>query len=184
MHAQRPYILPIKGLKPGLHEYKLTADTAFFASFNDSPVQHASLEVVLRVDKRHRELVLSFDFEGSIQTECDRCLGTIDLPVSGQAQLFVQISDDPNQISDDPDLLFVSPDDYEINTAPFAYEYFLLSIPMVKTFDCRSGEPPYPCNQETLNRIEALLQKQETVKKATDDNQPSPWDNLKNWNKN
>ena len=183
MQAQRPYILPIKGLKTGIHTYELIADDDFFASFEDSPVQHANLQLTINLDKRHRDMVIDFVFSGTIRTECDRCLMEIDFPVSGNDQLTVQYETDVDRDADDLSLVIISPDEHELNLAPFAYEFFVLSLPMIRTYECQAGEPPYPCDQELLDDIEKQHQAQSEASKDNS-NKPSAWDALKDWNKN
>lgn len=183
MHAQRPYILPIKGLKTGIHTYELVADDDFFASFEDSPVEHATLQLTVHLDKRHSDMLVDFVFSGTIRTECDRCLTEIDFPVSGDDQLTVQYTTDVDRNPEDPGLVLISPDAHELNLAPFAYEFFLLSLPMIRTYECKAGEPPYPCDQELLDDIEKQkLAQLEADKDDTD--KPNPWGALKDWNKN
>ncbi len=183
MHAQRPYILPIKGLKIGLHTFNLVADEQFFATFLESPVAKANIQLLLTVDKRHSDMELHFEFSGSIQTDCDRCLAMVDFPVEGEEQLLVQFTSEPNPLSDDPNLVLLSYDEHELNVAPYAYEFFVLSLPMIKTFDCRDDEPPYPCDEEMLDRLSRLEEEQQQAPQP-DASKPSPWDILKNLNKN
>lgn len=183
MHAQSPYILPLKGLKTGNHTFNLTADQAFFATFPDSPVKDAKLQLLLTVDKRHGDLVLDFDFSGTIRTECDRCLAEVDFPVNGQEQLMVQYTADEDANSDDPGLVLLPMEEHQLNVAPYAYEFFLLGLPMIRTFDCREGKPPYPCDEETLDRIEEISANGVAEAEKPKD-QPSPWDALKDWKKN
>jgi len=177
MSAQRPYLLPIKGLKPGLHHYDFQVDNAFFASFPESPVQQAQLSLKIAVDKRHSDLVIDFVFSGSVRTACDRCLAEIDLPIEGEEQLMVQFTTDPEKESDDPQLIWLSPDEHQLNLATYAYEFMLLAIPMIRTYNCRLGEDPYPCDEEMLDKIDNQ-QVDAVVDEAA---KPSPWDALKNW---
>lgn len=181
MTALRPYILPIKGLKTGIHEYAYEVGPSFFAAFPDSPVQHAALKLAVTVDRRHGELVIDFDFSGTIRSECDRCLAEIDLPVAGKDQLLVQFSTDSTRESTDPQLVLISPDEHQLNLATYAYEFFLLSLPIIKTYECRTGAPPYPCDDALLNKFEQLQHNEEEVADEEKADKPSPWDALKNW---
>lgn len=184
MHAQRPYILPIKGLKTGTHTFELTADDDFFASFEDSPIKHANLHLTVNLDKRHRDMVIEFVFSGTIRTECDRCLAEIDFPVSGTDQLTVQNTVDTDLDPEDPALVLISPDAFELNLAPFAYEFFVLSLPMIRTYECQTGSLPYPCDQDLLDDIEKQKRAQSEVVDDDEDDKPNPWGALKDWNKN
>lgn len=181
MQVLRPYTLPIKGLKPGLHEYAYKVTGEFFKAFPESPVNRAALELSILVDKKYGELSVQFDFAGTIATDCDRCLANVNLPVSGNDTLLIQFVHDDELESDDPLLIYLPADSHELDLAPFAYEFMLLSLPMIRTFACREGNPPYPCDEEMLAAIEAKSIQSDPT--SEDDKGPSPWDVLKNLNK-
>jgi len=185
MSAQSPFILPLRGLGQGLYTYDLAVDDEFFATFEEAPVSRADVQLRLTVDRRTREMELGFDFSGTIATECDRCLAPIDLPIADQRQLIVKFDAEAKDREDEGDLIYLDPDTSNFNVAPYAYEMVLLALPMIRTFACRTGEPPYPCDEEMLDRIDASEDFAPTdgeVKPAdtdSDDDKPSPWDVLK-----
>jgi len=187
MTAPATFILPLKGLGLGLHEYDLRVDDAFFSSFEDSPVQRAAVDLHLIVDKQSREMVVDFDFAGTIATSCDRCLADIDLPISDRRQLIIQFSAEAEEQRDEGEIVYLHPDTNEFNLAPFVYEMVVLAVPMIKTYDCRAGEPPYPCDEDLLRRIDATYASAGEAPQTyaeEDPNKPSPWDVLKDLNKN
>lgn len=169
------FVLPVKGLKPGLHEYHYTISDDFFSAFPESPVERASLELDVAVDKKYGELSIRFDFAGTLATECDRCLAAIDFPVTGRETLLVRVTDEPDLVSDDPLLVYISPATHEFDLAKYAYEFVLLALPMIRTFACREGSPPYPCDDDMLEQID-----RQSYQEPTEDEKPaSPWDVLK-----
>lgn len=182
MSAQSPFILPLRGLGQGVYTYELTVDNDFFATFEDSPVERANVQLTLTVDRRTREMTVGFDFAGTVATECDRCLAPIDLPIEDKGQLVVKFRADAGNLDDEGDVVFLDPDTNLFNLAPYAYEMILLATPMIKTFECRAGQPPYPCDEEMLDRIDDSVDYAPTDEEATsnnDDDKPSPWDVLK-----
>ncbi|NJC24618.1 YceD family protein [Neolewinella antarctica] len=186
MSVQSPFIFPLRGLGQGLYNYELTIDDAFFASFADSPVSRADIKLALTVDRRTREMSLEFDFAGTIATTCDRCMTDIDLPIAERKTLIVQFTANADELEDEADLIYLDADTSLFNVAPYAYELVLLAIPMIRTFDCRKGESPYPCDEEMLNRIDGSIEYEtdadlpdpSTTEKPGDE-KPSPWDVLK-----
>lgn len=174
--ALTPYVLPIKGLSTGTHTYSFQVDETFFRAFEASPVEYANVEVALVLDKKPRILVLDFDLAGTVQTECDRCLTTIQLPISGQHQLIVKYGEATND-SEDEDVVYISPDLSSWSVAQFVYEYILLALPLIKVYDCENDTPP-PCDEQMLDKLEGAEDEQ--------DNQPSnPFrDAFKDWNTN
>jgi hypothetical protein len=57
----------------------------------------------------------------------------------------------------------------------------ILALPMIRTFNCREDEPPYPCDEEMLDRIDDSVDTVPEIapKSEDDDDKPSPWDALK-----
>ncbi|MEO0731226.1 MAG: DUF177 domain-containing protein [Bacteroidota bacterium] len=183
MPVPTPYILPLRGLGKGVYTYALTVDDAFFAAFPDAPVERADVQLQLTVDRRTREMTLDFDFAGTIATSCDRCLADIDLPIADQRRLIVKFDAEADTREDEGELIYLHPDTSSFDVAPYAYEMVLLAIPMIRTFDCRAGEAPYPCDEEMLDRIDAsedfAPSSEEERTGSDDDSKPSPWDVLK-----
>ncbi|MEM6771261.1 MAG: DUF177 domain-containing protein [Bacteroidota bacterium] len=182
MSAQSPFILPLRGLGQGVYVYDLTADDDFFATFKDSPVTEASVQLQLTVDRRTREMTLDFDFTGTVATDCDRCLAPINLPVEDRGQMVIKFRADADQLEDNDEVIYLDPDTSLFNVAPYAYEMILLAVPMVKTYACREGASPYPCDDEMLDRIDAsvdYLAGDSEHGNDDDEDKPSPWDVLK-----
>lgn len=184
MSAQSPFILPLRGLGQGVYTYDLVVDNEFFATFADSPVKRASVQLQLTVDRRTREMTMGFDFAGTIATECDRCLAPIDLPIEDQGKVIVKFRADADELEDEGDVVYLDPDTNLFNVAPYAYEMILLATPMIKTYACREGAPPYPCDEEMLDRIDASVdfapgEDEPSGDDNDDDSKPSPWDVLK-----
>lgn len=181
MSAQSPFILPLSGLGQGIYQYDLVINEAFIATFPDAPVQHADVALKLTVDRQPRQLILDFDFSGSVRTDCDRCLANVDFPIGGQNQLVVKFSTEAENFEEEGELLYLHPDTSLFNVAPYAYEMVVLALPMIRTFECREGEPPYPCDEEMLDRIDASVDTvpESAPESGEDDDKPSPWDALK-----
>lgn len=182
MSIQSPFILPLSGLGLGIYQYDLTVDDEFFASFPDAPVQHGNVALRLTVDRQQRQLIMDFEFSGTIRTDCDRCLAGVDFPVEGQDQLIAKFSTEAEHLEEEGDLVYLNPDTSLFNVAPYAYEIVILALPMIRTFDCRAGEPPYPCDDEMLDRIDDSVEDSSAINVSQDDgddDKPSPWDALK-----
>ncbi len=181
MSAQSPFILPLRGLGQGVYVYDLAVDDSFFATFEDSPLKKANIQLQLTVDRRTREMTIDFAFAGTIATDCDRCLAPINLPIEDQGQLIVKFRADADQLEDDGEIVYLDPDTSLFNVAPYAYELIILAIPMIKTFACQEGEAPYPCDEEMLDRIDATVDylDDDSEDGGDDDDKPSPWDVLK-----
>lgn len=168
MDALVPYTLPVKGLGVGIHRFDFKIDRLFFEHFESSPIREADVDLLLEFDKRIDMYVLDFKLSGTVRTDCDRCLAPIDLPIHDEQQLVVKFSHDPGD--EEAEIVYVSPDIEQFNIAQYIYEYVVLSMPIIKVYDCENDEP-IPCDEEMLDRLEA---------KEEEDATPNPiWDELR-----
>jgi len=160
-----------------MHSFAYEVDRVFFATFPDSPVQEAAIQLAVQLDKRPNLLVCEFSFSGTVVTPCDRCLATIQLPVQGHNRLLVkygEAEDDP----EDEDVVYIPRETSLWNIAQFVYEYILLAVPMIKTYNCTEDDPP-PCDLVTLARLESA-----PATEASEAPERNPiWDALKDWKK-
>lgn len=150
------YAIPVKSKKDGVYHFDFQVDPAFFAQFEDSPIDGGHLQVGLDLEKRADLYVLDFHIEGTIQTECDRCLAPINLPIETDDRLMVKVTEVERE-SDDPDIDYLSAEAHQLNVAGYIYEFIVLATPMIKVYDCES-EPEPPCNDALLERLEGDAQ--------------------------
>lgn len=177
MNPFKEFSLPIKGLKNGFHSFNFQIDKTFFARFEASPIQNASFDVTVEMDKRDSFFELTFDFDGTMQTECDRCTASIEMPFGDTQMLIVKMSEE--EVTEDADVVFISPDAYEFNVAQYIYEYICLAEPFHKVYDCENDEPR-PCDFDILEKITPSVPEQES-----EDSIKNPFLDLKNlFNKN
>ncbi|HEX2974314.1 MAG TPA: DUF177 domain-containing protein, partial [Bacteroidales bacterium] len=76
------YIIPLSGLKEGLHEFDFEIDRKFFEKIEESEVKEGKLLADVTVEKRSTHADLSVRINGTVGVSCDRCLDTFDYPVS------------------------------------------------------------------------------------------------------
>lgn len=153
MDPFRPYVIPIMGLSPGVHHYEWRIEPEFFALFEGSPVDQGHFQVSLELDRSAVMLVLDFFFEGTVDTDCDRCLAPIALPIEGEDQVVIKLEDkESEEENEDPDVIFLPRNTSEIQVAQYIYEAIVLAMPYMKVYDCEEDEPR-PCNMDALSRI-------------------------------
>jgi len=169
MNVLDHFSVPYKGLGSGVHHLEFSVESDFFKEFEDSHIDNGSFVVKVELDKRHDHSILLFDIEGKTNTSCDRCLASIHLPLQGHFKLHVKYGE--KEDSDD-EIMFIHPETSVLNLAQITYEFILLSMPMIKTYDCEEDENP-PCNLQVLNALN-------NEAKATSTEEGSIWDTLKN----
>lgn len=176
MNAFSEFSLPIKGLKNGNHSFNFQIDKAFFEKFEGSPIENGTFDVQIEMDKREHFFELTFDFEGSVKTECDRCTAAIDLPFSGTHYLSVKASHETHE--EDIDIVWISLDESSFNVAKYIYEFICVSMPYNKTYDCENDETP-PCDFEVLKHISGVVEDTPSVSEEKTAAVKNPFSNLK-----
>jgi len=163
------YTIPFQGLRDGLHQFEFLVEGSFFRLFESSLVKECSLVVNVEMDKRPDMLIFYFNVSGSIESNCDRCLQKINLPVTGRHRLLVKPGEGE---SEDPEIILIDPGAHNLNIAPYVYEFICLSIPMTSVYDCENDEE-VKCNEEMLSYLEAKGQQEKPGNPI--------WDELKNF---
>jgi len=149
MQALRQYILPIKGLDVKVHHYTFEVDDSFFKEFENSPIKSGQIKADLELEKKYDNLVLSFSLSGKVKTECDRCTAIVDFPIDFHNELIIKYDENTRE---EGDVIYIHPDEHEINIASYLYENIILSLPIIKVFDCDTKQPK-PCNEKVLEYL-------------------------------
>ena len=168
MHAFVAYSIPVQGLKLGSHQFKFTLDNAFFALFEDSPIETGLVDFEISLDKQSDMLLLNFELSGHVGAECDRCTAQINLPIEDSRRLIVKYTED--DVEEEDEVMFMHREGAQFNVAQYLYEFVVLALPISNVYDCQK-EPNPPCNFEVLKHL---------ANEEADKNQPSVWDELKN----
>lgn len=162
------FSLPYLGMKDGYHTYKFEVDSHFFKNFISSPIDSGAFEIHLDVDKRGSLSEFMFSISGKVDTSCDRCLASIELPVTGTFKMHGKIS---SIEGDDEDIIYIKPDQSHIDLSQYIYELICLSIPQIKVYDC-AIEVPKVCDEVILSKLQT-----ETPNDIENDN-PDLWSNI------
>jgi uncharacterized protein len=185
MDALIQFSIPVKGLRYGVYEYRFHLEKSFFACFESSPVEDGNVEVLLHFDKQPGMFVLELDISGTVRTDCDRCLAPINLPIRDLASFVVKFSADDE--TDDADVVYIHPDTLKWDVSSYVYEYVILAIPMLKTYDCEN-DPSKPCDLDIVGRFLGLSSLVTKPDAPTPEPEPEAsdnpaWDILKSLNK-
>lgn len=162
----KQFVIQFSGLKPGLHEYEFDIVDMFFERFNIEDVTGGNLHVNFLLSKRENMMDFTFKFDGKLHSSCDRCLESMDIPVQTEKELIVKFSDATDESNDE--LVVLGFDAYQIDIAPYLYEFIALELPLRKVHDEND------CNPEVIDRLHP-----ENNESAEEDETPSVWDKLK-----
>ena len=172
MESLKPFLIPIAGLKAGIHQFDFQIDETFFQNFENSPISAGKVQLSLEFDKRSDMIILRFNLKGRTPTACDRCMADINLPFEGNYTLIVKYEDESDDT--ESDLVYINREETILDVSKFAYEYICLSIPLIKVYNC-DEETELPCNTTILDRLNQQF--------SEDDDKEPPtnpiWDALK-----
>lgn len=153
--AKNNFVIDYKALANGRHDFKYRLDSSFFAQFAESEFQNGKIELDLVAEISDYSLKFDFDFKGTVEVECDRCLDLFDLPIEGYFTLNVKFGDVSSDPAEADDEIVLSRDENKIDLAHHIYEYIALSVPARRVHpDGIDGLPQ--CNPDMSATLEVL----------------------------
>ena len=124
----QPFVISIKGLKPGKSHFEWHAGREFFEAFENSEVLDADIQVNADVEYYEDSIGIKCAMEGTVVVICDRCLEDLTLPVHTDFELG----------DEDVDLC------HDIDLHQDVYDFVCISLPMQRV------HPEGECNEETV----------------------------------
>jgi len=164
----KDFIIPFKGLSLDTHEYQWDVDSKFFDFFAEQDFLDCELHISLKLDKKERMMELEFIITGSIDVECDRCLGQLTMPVNTTEWYCIKFGTE--HIEESENVLIIPESEYQIDVATLIYEFLVLTMP-IKKVHAEDENGNSLCNHETIQRLNS-----EKIDKEADPR----WDALKN----
>lgn len=147
LKSNKRLILPFKGLKEGWHEFYFKINNTFFSLLDYSEIEKGELDVIIKMNKKPKNLILKIKIEGFVKVMCDYCLDLFNLPIKFQGNLFVNLDgiDEKNIFKKDDELIVLSDNEYEIDITHYIYESICLTMPYKKI---------HPVNSKGINTCE------------------------------
>jgi len=149
------FLLPVKGMHPGLHEYKFKVTDAFFKMFEHSLLQQGLFDVNLNLERKPTMIVLDFEVVGYKEAPCDVCLKQIQIPVVASDQYIVKFFDDGTSADG---VIILKEDDAELDVSPMVLETIQLHLPLMNKIDCEERDYE-DCDQKMLNYLDKEIEK-------------------------
>ena len=143
---QGTFDIELSQLKDGkAYEYDWKIGKDFFESRENTDILESDVDVHLNLEKRHEGYLLEFDFVGSIESPCDRCLEAVRIPVDTTYDIMVRHGEEYDDSRDD---VLVIPEGWtKLDVAPLIYDTLLLEIPL------RCVHAEGECNAEMTERL-------------------------------
>ena len=124
------YVVQFSELKEDRETFEFLLEDSFFKVFQSSEWENGRIKVIVIARKRFDGITFEFSLNGELKVRCDRCLEAFSLHVNIDDRLFVKYGQKDKELDDD--VVFVSPDENQIDLSQFLYEYLVLSIPVKK----------------------------------------------------
>lgn len=178
MNQYRETEIQFSGLKSGSYTYNYTLRKDFFDVMENENLCDGEVNFEVKLEKNERLLMFYFTFSGKVKTLCDRCLGELEVPVSGSETLCVKFSD--TETSEEEDVAILPEKAYKINLAQWMYEYIMVAMPIQCVHpDDEEGNPT--CDPEMLKYLVVEDEQPSEEEEPTTDPR---WDILKELNNN
>jgi len=166
------YDVEFKGLKESLHEFNFEANKKFFEHFEQSLVSNGNIAIKVKLEKRSAFLKLHFKLKGWVELTCDRCLGNYQQKIKHKAEMLVKFSETIHE--DDIDVMWILPEEHQLNLAQLIYELIMLSIPL-KHIHPTNKNGFSECDNEMIEKLNNHINPDLEAKNETDPR----WDELK-----
>lgn len=151
MDRLKEYKVAHRGLAEGTHSFEFEMNDDFFDCFEATRGTHGLVRAEVRIVKSALLMEVRMRMAGSVKAVCDRCLGEMDLPVSGEMSLYVKQGKGEEDDGDADFILLAQDADYLDLSEPL-YELYMLSIPM------RVTHPEGGCDPEMERVLKAYTE--------------------------
>ncbi len=128
VEREETYIIPLKDLETGIHQYQYMLDDKFFEEVDGPEVHKGNVNADVTVKKTEHAFFINFKMDGAITVLCDRCLGEMSQPISCEEDLMVKFGEDKNE--EDDQLVIIPEEEGEIDLSWYMYEFIALHIPI------------------------------------------------------
>ena len=158
MSNRREYEIAFVGLKPGIHVFEYKIADKFFIEYGDQDFEHVEANVKLSLEKNSGFMMLKFDIDGKVDTNCDRCGNPLKVQLWDEYNIVVKMVEEPEMMNDqeeDPDVYYISHNESHLFIGDWIYEFINLSLPMQKICpDNEKGESL--CNPAVLEKLKQM----------------------------
>ena len=165
MSDNKDFIIQIKGLQNGEHEYEFPIDGAFFRNFENSQILDADLNAEVLLEKGGGWMNIEADVTGTVTVECDRCLDDVVLPMDFYCTMTVKFAKDLEDNEDD-EFIVMDPTEGELDLTQFLYDYVCLNLPLQKVHEDGG------CNEQMMQKLGSLSMEGEKANEAAEENSP------------
>jgi len=145
------YIIYFGGLKEGIYDYDFVMEQDFFDEFEYLEAHGGKVFAHVTMNKYEKYITLNISMRGNLILQCDRCLENYSQEIYYEDELLLKYSDEPENNSIEEKIIYIHPEDKEIDLKHYFFENIGLSIPYRRIHPDINGEST--CNKEMLKYI-------------------------------
>ena len=145
-----------RGLSEGIHTFEFVMDDNFFNCFDATKGTKGMVNARVDIVKSSLLMEVRMKIEGAVEAICDRCLEEMELPISGELDLYAKYGE--REEGNDDDFIILAQDDDYLDLSEPLYEVYMLNYPL------RVVHPEGECNKEMEHVLEELTMEEENDK--------------------
>jgi len=135
MSEKDHYIIDLKRLPVGRHEFDITLDDAFFKSLEKTEILGGQVEGKATLNLREEDYQLNIAVRGTVFVVCDRCLDPMPLEIDDEQEIF-------SEDEEDEETVHRKSSNRTLDLSWLAYEIVSINIPLVHSHQ------PGECNTQ------------------------------------
>jgi len=149
----KEYFISYKSIEYGEHRFSYKVGNSFFEVYNNTDVKGANLKSEVLLNKKNTHIEISFDINGTITLNCDRCLEPFEYTISIEQTIYIKFGTDNE--SEDENLYIFPETNNEIDLSEFINEFIVVALPIRKVHpEDKNGNPTCPNNMlKYINNI-------------------------------
>ncbi len=152
---RQAYILPFRSLSEGTHKFDYELDSDFICSFETLSEYAGNLVAKVVLLKQDSKQKISINLEGTLETACDRCLESMEMPFEMEGAYYLREAEENEEEKED--VVFVKPENQNLELSTLFYELIMLGLPQQKMHE--EGE----CDADMLEKLELLKVKEDKI---------------------
>lgn len=152
----KEYKIAHRGLGEGVHTFEFVMDGSFFDCFDATKGTKGKVNARVNIVKSSLLMEVRMTIEGTVEAICDRCLEEMELPISGELNLYAKYGE--REEGNDDDFIILAQDDDYLDLSEPLYEVYMLNYPL------RVVHPEGECNEEMEHVLEELTMEEENDK--------------------
>ena len=171
---ERLYSFEVPKLRDGENTEQYEVDSSFFHEFENSVLSEGKLDVVATIVKYQRHLDVTFQFNGHVVLNCDRCLEPYDEALDFSQRVVYAYDEDLEFDTDE--VVLIDENNPYLYVGKDLYDFLVLQVPLRKV----PSPEVHTCPESVLKMLGLVESEEEEVSEVEEEEEIDPrWAALK-----